>query len=233
VADCAADVAAILDAIEAATCITIGPSGGGPHALAVAALLPRRTLSCATVGSLAVFGAAELDWFAGMGRDLVATYQMSASGDDLGLTRFLDEYRRGLHWPAPQLFDTWRMPLAQIDAQALSGAFGRHLFDDVRKALRTGIWGWYDDAFAFTRPWGFEVAAISVPVTVWQGGQDRMVPPAHGAWLASHIPGAVLESRPTHGHMSLAVDGFEQILDEVLARAAVPGHGQAGSHAFT
>ena len=215
VGDCAADVERILDELGARVCVTVGPSGGGPHALAVAALLPHRTLACATVGGLAPFGVEDLDWFAEMGRDLVTTYSLAAASDDAGLIGFVERYRSGLVRASPlTLFDT-RMPLAPVDLQAIAGNFGRYLVRDAREALRSGVWGWFDDALAFTRPWGFDVGEISIPVTVWQGGVDRMVPPGHGAWLASHIPGATAQLRPEHGHMSLAVGGFEEVIDFV------------------
>src|SRR5262245_51231984 len=67
VADAAADVATILDAQGASSFVTLGLSGGGPHALACAALLPERCLAAATVGSVAPIDATGLDWLAGMG----------------------------------------------------------------------------------------------------------------------------------------------------------------------
>jgi pimeloyl-ACP methyl ester carboxylesterase len=220
VADCAGDVALILDAVRAEACVTIGPSGGGPHALAVAALLPQRTLACATVGSLGMFGMVDLDFFDGMGADLKATYRMAASRDDLGLVGFIEDYRRRLDQASPTtLLDTRNTALAKADLDALGGRLGTYLYDDARAALSNGPWGWVDDALAFTRPWGFDLDDVSVPVTVWQGGQDRMVPPAHGAWLAAHIPNAVGEFRAQHGHFSLAVDGFEDIIDRVMEAA--------------
>jgi pimeloyl-ACP methyl ester carboxylesterase len=60
----------------------------------------------------------------------------------------------------------------------------------LRRAAATGVAGWRDDDLSVTRAWGFEISAIRVPVAVWQGGQDLMVPFAHGEWLVTHIPGA-------------------------------------------
>ena len=69
VADCAADTAAILAHLGADRCYTIGASGGGPHALACAALLADRVLACATVAGVGPFGAQDLDFLEGMGRE--------------------------------------------------------------------------------------------------------------------------------------------------------------------
>src|SRR3954451_631593 len=67
VADAATDVGAILDALGVDRFATYGASGGGPHALACAALLPGRCLAAATIAGLAPYDAAGLDWMAGMG----------------------------------------------------------------------------------------------------------------------------------------------------------------------
>ena len=86
----------------------------------------------------------------------------------------------------------------------------------LRWSLSTGIWGWFDDDIAFTVPWGFDLASIRVPVAVWQGGQDLMVPQAHGPWLAARIPTAVPHLAPDEGHISLVAHiapGIAQLRD--------------------
>jgi pimeloyl-ACP methyl ester carboxylesterase len=82
--------------------------------------------------------------------------------------------------------------------------------------VRVGYWGWFDDDIAFTKPWGFELDEIRMPIFVWQGGHDRMVPFAHGEWLAAHIPGGRRRLVEEQGHLSLAVDSMPRILDELL-----------------
>jgi pimeloyl-ACP methyl ester carboxylesterase len=90
-------------------------------------------------------------------------------------------------------------------------------------ALANGIWGWFDDDLAFTRSWGFDLASINVPVVVWQGGQDQMVPFAHGQWLAAHLPSARAKLLPEEGHLSIAVDKFGEIIGELVASAPKVG----------
>jgi pimeloyl-ACP methyl ester carboxylesterase len=86
-------------------------------------------------------------------------------------------------------------------------------------ALRDGIWGWHDDDLAFARSWGFALENMAVPVTIWQGREDAMVPYAHGAWLSSHVKGATARLFDDEGHLSLALR-FGEIVDDLLARAA-------------
>jgi pimeloyl-ACP methyl ester carboxylesterase len=87
----------------------------------------------------------------------------------------------------------------------------------MHEGLRVSHRGWYDDDLAFTEPWGFDLATIERTVHIWQGAHDRMVPFAHGQWLAAHIPTACVHLYPEHGHLSLGVESFPQILDEMIA----------------
>jgi pimeloyl-ACP methyl ester carboxylesterase len=75
-----------------------------------------------------------------------------------------------------------------------------------------------DDGLAATRPWGFDLASITVPVAVWQGGQDAMVPFAHGQWLAAHVPGAEAHLPDDEGHLSLTLR-IEEILSDLVRLA--------------
>jgi pimeloyl-ACP methyl ester carboxylesterase len=106
-----------------------------------------------------------------------------------------------------------------VDRAALTGEFAEELAEDIHVALHHGIWGWFDDDIAFTRPWGFDLASIRVPLSIWQGEQDRMVPYAHGVWLAAALPRAHAHLLPDHGHLSLAVASIGPILDAMIASA--------------
>ena len=89
----------------------------------------------------------------------------------------------------------------------------------VCAAVSAGIWGWFDDDFAFTRDWGFALSEIAVPVALWQGGEDRMVPFAHGEWLSAHVAGVRAHLTDGDGHLSLAVSSLPKILDDLLEHA--------------
>ena len=68
-------------------------------------------------------------------------------------------------------------------------------------------------------PWGFDLAAIAVPVTIWQGAEDMFVPPQNGEWLAAQVPGAKLNLLPGEGHLSLVDRHYGAILDDLIASA--------------
>ena len=220
VADCAADTAAILERLGADRCYTAGASGGGPHALACAALLPDRVLACATIAGVAPFDAGGLDFMAGMGKENHEEFGAALAGP-AELEAYLEREARPLATVGgPELAAALGDLVSPVDVAALSGDFAAHLADSLHLVVSGGIWGWFDDDLAFTRPWGFDLDAVRVPVTVWQGDQDRMVPFAHGRWLAAHVPGARARLLPGEGHLSIAVAAFGDIVGELLA--AVP-----------
>jgi len=76
--------------------------------------------------------------------------------------------------------------------------------------------GWIDDDLAFTREWGFDPPELTVPVSVWQGREDLMVPFHHAEWLVSNIPGAVPHLLEGEGHLSVLVGRFGAMVDELL-----------------
>ena len=80
VASAAADVASIADALGIGRFAVMGDSGGGPHALACAAVLPGLVLATVCMSGPAPFGAEGLDWFAGMTPTGAAEYRAAATG---------------------------------------------------------------------------------------------------------------------------------------------------------
>jgi pimeloyl-ACP methyl ester carboxylesterase len=124
--------------------------------------------------------------------------------------------------------------ISAADRAVVTAEFAEYLAASFRAVLRAGIAGWRDDDIAFVSDWGFPVEqAGAVPVAIWQGDEDRMVPFSHGAWLAAHIPGARAHLAPGEGHLTLTVRSFGAVLDDLLALAgrlsvgsgAVPGCG--------
>ncbi len=90
----------------------------------------------------------------------------------------------------------------------------------TRAALSTGIAGWRDDDLAFVRDWGFNLDQVRVPVSVWQGDQDAMVPFAHGQWLAGRLPQAHAHLLAGEGHLTLINARIGDILDDLGQHAA-------------
>jgi pimeloyl-ACP methyl ester carboxylesterase len=219
VADCARDVVAIADALGIERFFTAGRSGGGPHALACAALLPERVIAVATIAGVAPRSADGLDWLEGMGEENLEEIAAAEAGEEQ-LLAYLESFReRLLAATGATLSAALGDLLSDVDRSSLTGAYADFMVESNRVALEHGVYGWCDDDLELVRDWGFELRDISQPVTIWQGAQDRMVPLAHGEWLATHIPGARAQLLPEHGHLSLALADYGRVLDDLIAGA--------------
>jgi pimeloyl-ACP methyl ester carboxylesterase len=221
VAGAAADVRAVLDSIGAAEFVTAGWSGGGPHALACVALLPGRCLAAASVAGVAPFAADGLAWPDGMGAENIAEFAAAGHGA-AALTAFLADEAAALATAGPaDIAEALGGLLSEVDNAALTDDFAVFLAGSFGAALSGGIAGWRDDDIAFVTGWGFGAGEIG-PAAIWQGDQDRMVPYAHGAWLAGHLPGARAHLLPGHGHISLAATCWPEILADLTDLAGLP-----------
>jgi pimeloyl-ACP methyl ester carboxylesterase len=216
VAHVAADTAAVLDDLGAERAYVVGHSGGGPHALACAALMPDRVVGTALIAGVAPWRAEGLDWLEGMGAENHEEYGAAIRGEE-DLAAFLGPFREEiLKITGPQVAAMFRDLVDDVDRAALTGEYAQFVADGMREGLRESFSGWLDDDMSMTAPWGFDLDAIAGLVHVWQGGHDRMVPFAHGVWLAANLPGACAHLHPEHGHMSLAVAGFPAVVDALV-----------------
>jgi pimeloyl-ACP methyl ester carboxylesterase len=151
-----------------------------------------------------------------MGKENIEEFTAALAGPD-ELRSFLERVAPGFaQVTGDQIIAAFGDLVDDVDKAALSGEFGVFLAENGREALRNGFWGWFDDDIAFTRDWGFDLSRINVPVNVWQGAKDRMVPFAHGRWLSERLPGARAHLLPEHGHLSLAIGSFGKILDDLI-----------------
>ena len=220
VADAAMDVAAVLDELGAEHFVTAGWSGGGPHALACAVLLPGRCRGAATIAGLAPYGADSLDWLAGMAGENVAEFGAALAGE-AELAAFLTAAAAELGGiTADQVADGLGDLVSEVDKAVVTGEFANYLAASFSAGVSTGIAGWRDDDLSFVRDWGF-IVDQGAPVAVWQGDQDMMVPFAHGQWLAAHVPAARAHLVAGAGHLSVAVAEFGPILDDLLSIAGI------------
>jgi pimeloyl-ACP methyl ester carboxylesterase len=211
VADAATDVAAIAAALGIRRLLVWGLSGGGPHALACAALLPDLVAAAATVSSVAPFSAEDLDWLDGMGADNVAEFRAALAGRD-ELEPMLEGWRVELQAAdAEALAATFRSLVSPADARALTGEYAAYVLGALQEGLSRGVEGWVEDDLAFVGEWGFDPKHIGVPVQVWQGGADWFVPFPHGEWLARRIPLADARLLPEDGHMTLQLHRVPEV----------------------
>ena len=206
VGDVVADVHDIADHLGIDRYATWGISGGGPHALACAALSQGRCIAAASLASVGPWGAEGLDFTEGMGEDNEYEFQLALKGrgaiEDL-TKRHAAEM---LAAPPEAIFEGLKSLVSEVDKAAMSGGFAQFMWDCTHVGIEPGIEGWLDDDMVFVKDWGFDVADIEIPVLVYQGRQDLMVPYSHGEWLAAHIPTAEARLSDDEGHLTLMVN---------------------------
>ena len=214
VADIVPSVVELADHLGHETFATLGWSGGGPHAIATLALAGGRCRAAMSLAGVAPYDAPGLTFLDGMGQENLDEFGAALAGGD-ELAEYLAAQREDLRAiTGPDVISALATLLPEVDRAFLTGERGREMATSLRWSVAQGIWGWFDDDVAFTQPWGFDLTAIDMPLSIYQGTEDLMVPPAHGRWLASAIPAAHSVIADGHGHLSMA----SECLDSGLAR---------------
>jgi pimeloyl-ACP methyl ester carboxylesterase len=208
VVDVVEDVRAVLDEVGAAEFRAFGWSAGGPHALAAACVD-----GCVGVTVVASVAPPESPgWYDGMAAANVAEFRAAAAGES-ALRELLDPATPMLaQLTGAHLLDGLGSLLAEADREALGHDDERDFVAAmIRQALSTGNDGYVDDDLAFMTAWGFDLRALRVPVTIWHGEKDRMVPVGHGRRLAELIDHAVLRLTPNDGHFSILLSNAQDV----------------------
>jgi pimeloyl-ACP methyl ester carboxylesterase len=219
VADCAADVVAVCDALGFDRFCVWGISGGGPHALATAALLPERVAAAASLAAVAPYDADGLDFFDGMGEQNIEEFGAILEGEERHRETLERDGAEILAATADGLVETWKTLLGPADVEVTTGRLAQFLLDAMRAGIGDGLDGWLDDDVAFATPWGFDLASIRIPVLHWHGEQDKFVPFGHAVWLAEHIPGVDSRLSPDDGHLTLFERRVPEVHDWLLERS--------------
>jgi pimeloyl-ACP methyl ester carboxylesterase len=210
------DARTVLDALGRDSYVALGWSGGGPHALACAALDAPRCVKAVTLASVAPSDA-DFDWTEGMGPENLEEYALAKEGGPA--------YEEYMETVCAFMAEMNKDNVIEMMAGLLPDADREVLEDDqAREIFATGIrygfantWrGYYDDNAAFLEPWGFDPTTIDVPVALYFGDADLMVPPTHGVWFAGHLPTASPHRHAPEGHLSI----YARHLDEVASDLA-------------
>lgn len=209
VADAAQDVLAIAEELGIDQFSVVGRSGGSPHALACAALLPERVSRTAILVSLAPQNAAGLLWFKGMTPDNADAF--SDNDNSILVERLRLRAERAVHDPETMI-DLLRDQMAEADRRFVDRVAMRRVITTAYiEALRDGPDGWVDDVLALRNDWGFDLGGITGPVRLWHGADDTFSPADHARWLAKQIPHAEVQVLSNTAHF-----GAVEVLPELL-----------------
>lgn len=208
----AVDTGHLLDALGIGEFVTLGWSGGGPRALACAAAMPDRCRGAVSLAGVAPYAAPGLDWFGDMGPENVRDFRLAEQGREAFRPMAEEQAAELGAVTGDDIVAAFGGLVDEVDAAALTGELADYVAASFRHAMAQGATGMLEDSLQVVRPWGFDIADLTVPVAVWQGAHDKMVPFTHGEWLAATIPGARARLFDDEGHLSLVVR-----IEEILA----------------
>jgi pimeloyl-ACP methyl ester carboxylesterase len=209
VVDCVADVRTIAEALEIEQLAIWGFSQGGPHALACAAKLPVLVTAVAVLASPAPYDAPRLDYGSEAMREEVERDARLMREDPAAARAEFVKAREGALSQSPQtLLESWKAKATPEEAAALTLDLAQYRVKTYRSGPALSEEGWWEDEYAWTQPWGFDLGTITVPVLLCHGRHDQSVPVGHGLWLAEHLPGAEVRLSDD-GQLSLFVRGLD------------------------
>lgn len=205
------DVCELADHLGATRFSLLGVSGGGPYAIACGASIPHRVAALLLVGSVSPSDSAEsIQGMVGLNRWLL-TFARRAPwlAERFGAILLRALWGQG-DQPIPASVER-RLP--PPDQRALQSKDLREiLISSSREALRHGTRGAAQDGLLLARPWGFTLDQVRLPVRLWHGERDVVVPPAMGRCLAQSLPNCHATFYPEDGHFSLPYNRGREIL---------------------
>jgi len=206
------DIGQILDAKNITKFVSIGQSGGGPHSLATTC--EPRNVGAISLAGVGVFGVDDLDFLAGMGPENHEEFGAALKGE-AAVEDWMNQNAGAFkNVSGSEIIEAFGGLLGEADKAALKAGSADQMAASTRSALAVSFDGWIDDDLVFVKPWGFDLAAITKPVFLWQGDDDFMVPHAHSYWLEKHIPTAKLTFKAGEGHISLGIKYRGEILQQ-------------------
>ena len=208
------DQSELLEALGITKFVSIGWSGGGPHAINMTR--NPNSLGAITLAGVGEWGHSDLDFLNGMGPENHEEFGAAVAGEEVIENWMKRNYETFANVQGSDLIESFGGLIGDSDKKALTPEVAEADAKSFRRALSKGYYGWLDDDLAFVQRFGFDLEKIEKPVLVWQGDDDFMVPKAHSEWLAKHIPTATLNFVPGHGHISLGESYREEIIQQAI-----------------
>jgi pimeloyl-ACP methyl ester carboxylesterase len=214
IADWPDDVVELADALQLERFAVTGLSGGGPYVAACAWKIPQRLVRAGIISGVSPLDAPGA--FEGMNKSDRQSYDLARSAPWL-LRAIYWWVARDLRRDPGKFFSQYGKELSESDRAALVQAdFLDMLGKMSAEAFHAGARGVTRDHVLLTRPWGFSLQDITMPVFLWQGEQDKVVPPSQGRYFAENIPNCQSKFYPNEGHFSLSANCYEEILGTIV-----------------
>lgn len=204
------DISQLLDAKNITKFVSIGWSGGGPHC--IANTFEPRNVGAISLAGVGAFGVDDLDFLEGMGPENHDEFGAALKGEAV-IDQWMEDNAGSMKTvTGAEIREAFGGLIGDADKAVLEGDAADQMAASMRSSLAVSFDGWIDDDLVFVKPWGFDLAAITKPVFLWQGDDDFMVPHAHSYWLEKHIPTAKLTFKAGEGHISLGIKYRSDIL---------------------
>jgi pimeloyl-ACP methyl ester carboxylesterase len=213
--DLVPDVEIVADRLGLDRFATVGLSGGGPYALAMAHELPDRVPAVGILGGVVPTHGPDA-----MGGGLVGVATRFRSVLPIvreplgvlltGMVRAMKPVGKPLLLMYARISPEGDRAVLEHDE--ISMMFLDDLSTNGGRSMRAFVY----DAILFTREWGFSPRDVLQPVTWWHGDADNIVPLAHAEQLVPHIPNATLVMRPGESHLG-GLGAAREVLDAVLS----------------
>ncbi|HEY5437624.1 MAG TPA: alpha/beta hydrolase [Acidimicrobiales bacterium] len=215
VANAAGDTTNVLDALGREDYVVVGWSGGGPHALACAALDAARCTAAWSIAGVVPISA-DIDWTEGMGPENLEEFALAMAGGPEYEPYVAAQAAHFAEATEGNVIELFGGLLSDPDKATLANDDARELFaDSLRQGFSNGYFGFFDDDRAMLSEWGFDPATISIPVAVWYGNEDLMVPSKHGEWLLRTLKNVNEHHYPSEGHLSIIANHFDELTADI------------------
>ena len=209
------DIAEVLDHFSIDSFVAVGWSGGGPHALA--STLDPRCKSAVVLAGVGMYDQPDLDFLAGMGEENLDEFGHALKGE-AELSKWMEANASAYKTiTGEELRNSVGTLYSESDIITMQRKdYSDGLAEVYRRSLEVSYSGWIDDDIAFAKDWGFTLDQVKVPVAIFQGDEDLMVPGSHGRWLHNHLPHSTLRMLKGQGHLSFFSASQAEILGFLL-----------------
>lgn len=210
ISDWPADVGHLLDTLGIERCRMLGMSGGGAYALACGALLDERIEAITLLGALGPLTQPEST----LGMSSLARLSFGLARRHRGTQATLFHALALIvrHAPGAMLHFTLEAG-SEVDSAVLERDGVRQvLLNTMRGSARQGARPAIEELRRYTEPWPFALTDVRMPVRLWHGTADTVVPPAHARTFAALLPRARVGLVAGEGHISLPVRRADAIL---------------------